>query len=93
MAYVRHRLAALIEVDPAKAREEIANAFINARASRADAASLLSCRRSTFMQWVAKLKMGDELDEIERKAKTLGWHHGRLGGAGCHKKRKSSTKC
>lgn len=92
MAYVRHRLAALIEVDPVAAKREIAKAFVNARASRADAASLLSCRRSTFMQWVAKLGMGPELDAIETEAKQKGWHHGRLGGAGCHKKRTSSTK-
>jgi hypothetical protein len=90
MAFVRHRLAALIEVDPQAARKEIVAAFWKARACRADAASLLGCRRSTFMSWVERLGIAAELDQIEAQSKFEEWHHGKVGGAGCHKSKRSS---
>lgn len=91
MAFKRHRLTALIEVDPQRAREEIVEAFMNARACRADAASLIGCRRSTFMAWVARLKLEDELALIEARAKFEDWHHGKVGGAGCHKSKRTTS--
>ncbi len=76
------KIRALIEVDPARAKEAIRQAFRKAKASRADAAAELGAGRAAFARWVERLGMGPELERLEAKAKKEGWHHGRysLGG-------------
>lgn len=75
-----HKMAAMIMVDPAKARREILVAFRNAGASRGDAAVNLGATRNTFARWVEALGLVDELAEVEARAVKQGWHHGRVGG-------------
>lgn len=92
MAYRRHDLAALIVVAPELAVKRVREAFVEGRASREAAALLLGCKRATLLAWVRRLGMQDELEQIEKIAKRDGWHHGRLGGAGCHSKKKALVK-
>ncbi len=97
MAFRHHALAALIVVDPEKAKRAIKKAFVDALGSRETAASLLGCKRATLLAWIKKLgtknpeglTLDEELQGIERIAKRDGWHHGRLGGAAWHKKPES----
>ncbi len=91
MAYRRHPMAALIVLAPEAAQKRIREMFIEGRACRESAALLLGCKRATFLAWVRKLGMESELLQIEQIAKRDGWHHGRLGGAGCHSKKDLKT--
>lgn len=92
MSYRTHEIAALIVAKPAEARAKILTAFVKGNASRAIAASLLGCTRGTFGQWVRKLNMREELRQVEKIARRNGWHHGRAGGAGCHRSRRESEE-
>lgn len=78
MAFVRHAMGSLVHVDPGEARARLTRAFVQARAHRGDAARVLGCRYATFCKWCALV--GVDLDALERRAKTEGWHHGREGG-------------
>lgn len=89
MAYRQHELAALIVVDRASARKRILAAFVDAKCSRDDAARILGCRRSTLLAWIKKLGLQGDLQDVEAIAKRDEWHHGRLGGAGWHRKKDS----
>lgn len=83
--FVRHKIRALIDVDPAAARKVILDAYVKARCHIGDAAELLGCRRHAFTRWAVVLGMEDSLLEVAERAKREGWHHGRVGGGGLHR--------
>ena len=80
-----HRMKALIEIDPAKARAEITDAFTKARCHYQDAAALLGATAQTYRRWARLLGVKGKLEALDEKARKQGWHHGRTGGAGFHK--------
>ena len=75
-----HPIAALIIVDPKAAKLRILDHLRRAKMHRGDAAIAIGCAHSTFLSWVRKLDLEDEIGRLERKAKREGWHHGRIGG-------------
>lgn len=90
MPYVKQKITALIDIDPAKAEGQIIAAFYDAKASRMEAAKLLGVTRGTLASWIDKLAMWSALERLEEQAKDEGWHHGRLGGA--PRKKRCKTK-
>lgn len=90
MAFKAHAATVLLEVDPEVAWKTILRAFVKANGSRTKAAFLLGCSRSTFYRWVERLGAEEKLRTVEKILKRDGLHHGRLGGAGWHSKRRAS---
>lgn len=84
MAYRHHALSALLVVDPDEARRRMKKAFVDARASRTVAASLLGCGRVTFLRWAKQLGLNEWMREVEDLAKEKGWHHA-TGGLALHR--------
>ncbi len=75
MAYVKHQLAALIEVDPKAAAKQICDAYVEGKASQRDAAAVLGVNESTYYRWVKLLDLSAALEKLKAKAKKEGWHH------------------
>lgn len=82
MAYVQHRLGAMILLAPQAAREEIIKKFREAGASRTGTARLVGVHNDTMRLWIRRLKLTEVLIQLEREAIAEGWHHGRnrMGG-------------
>jgi hypothetical protein len=76
MAYVPHKLSALVIADPKKARQILLAAFVKHRGHRGNAAASLGIHVHTFDRMVRKLCLSEDLDELERKAIEEGRHHG-----------------
>lgn len=91
MPYVRHVIKALIKVDRRAAKRTVKQAYVDARCSITDAASIVGCRRRTFLLWARELGLEDWMRATAQIAKRDGWHHVNVGGGGCHKKRRAST--
>ena len=92
MPYVRHAIKALIKIDRREARRRIKLAYVHARCSITDAASLVGCRRRTFLLWARELGLESWFRQTGQIAKRDGWHHENVGGGGCHKARRASTE-
>ncbi len=75
MAYTKHTLAALIEVDPKEAKAQICDAYTKAKASQRDAANVLGVAESTLIRWVRILDLAEAFAKIKRRAHREGWHH------------------
>lgn len=82
MAYRKHPLAALIEVNRTEAVAQILAAYKEAGACQLDAARVLGVSESTLIRWVTQLALGAKLAKVKAQAKREGWHHdkGRQGG-------------
>ncbi len=96
MAYIKHPLAALIEVDPKKAASQILDAYKKGKASQRDAAKILGVAESTIIRWVKLLDLATALARIKKQAVREGWHHemnthGGLPEGWGKKKRKSAA--
>lgn len=84
MPYVNHKIRALIEVDPAKAKAMILEAFEKAKCHYARAAKILGCETHSVTRWADQLGIREKLQKLEDRAEKEGWHHGSKGGAGYH---------
>ncbi len=85
MAFVKHQMRSLIDVDPDRARREILAAVRKAKMHMGEAAKALECRQQTLLSWVRALDLEQEIDEMRETAKRNGWHHDRLGGPSFHR--------
>jgi hypothetical protein len=91
MAFVRHVIKALIQVDRRAAKKVVKQAYVDAQCSITDAASSIGCGRRTFLLWARELGLEDWLRSTGQIAKRDGWHHEKVGGGGCHKARRESN--
>ena len=82
MACERHQMAALIQVDPTKAKKQIVDAYVKAKCHFGEAAKALGCHQHTLGRWAEALGIQEQLKKIAERALKEGWHHGRRGGAG-----------
>ena len=97
MAYTKHTIGLLIEVNPTEASRQILEAYRKGKASQRDAAKILGVAESTIIRWVKLLELGDKLEGLKKKALREGWHHennhlGQGQPVGGWPKKKSRTK-
>lgn len=83
--YVKHRMTALMALDPDAARKQLLSAFVKANCHYRNAAAIVGCGVHSFARWASQLGIRDRLRALEEQAEREGWHHGKKGGAGYHK--------
>jgi hypothetical protein len=67
-----HPLNLVIDVDPTKAKAELLRAYKRGSFSLKGAARALEVSHTTFIRWVKKLDLWDELDDLRSKAEENG---------------------
>jgi hypothetical protein len=77
MGFHQKDLTLKIRLLPDEARQEITDAFVQARCHRTRAAEALGCTLGTLISWIDRLNLREAFKEIEERAKKEGWHHGR----------------
>lgn len=80
MAHADHEITHLIAVDPTKAKAKILQALKAARMHKAVATKEIGCSHGTFLRWIVRLGMQQEIEEMAAKAVKEGWHHEERGG-------------
>ncbi len=75
-----HDFTAQVVANPKSAAEKLVAAYTSAKACQEDAAKLMNASLWTWLSWVERLDLHARLEEVEKRAKAEGWHHGRTGG-------------
>lgn len=94
--FVKHRMRAMIEIDPKGAARVILEAFRAEGAHRGKTAERIGCEAKALARWARQLGIDGTMRDLEDRAIAEGWHHGSKGGAGDHRDpearaRKAST--
>lgn len=78
MSYQKHKLAALMQLDPVAARVQIVAALESSGMHMEAAAQALGCAHNTMLRWIERLEI--DVDALRERARDEGWHHDRHGG-------------
>lgn len=75
MAFQKHTLSSLIDVDPKTAAEKLLAAYTEARANQRNAAKKLGVSEGTIIRWIKRLNLGQRFAKVKARALREGWHH------------------
>lgn len=82
MAYTKHPMQALMQLDPKQAKAKLLEAYRAAGASKRGVAVALGCTEQTIQNWLKTLDLETAFARLKKRAIKEGWHHdhSRQGG-------------